>query len=154
MLPALTACSNAGTSSDSEDKSDPMDHTSTYHYTLIFPFNVPNFNSPIKAPNNLVDCDEAGIQTIRFTFYTAANEIMDEHSWQCSLHRGEATGLPLGNGIRVVVTAEDAEENGRVEGVETQHRVTLTQPIYMQTTEVTQAHWQAVMQADLPSFFY
>ena len=35
---------------------------------------------------------------------------------------------------------------------ETQHQVTLTQPFYMQTTEVTQAQWEAVMGSN-PSLF-
>ena len=35
---------------------------------------------------------------------------------------------------------------------ETQHQVTLTQPFYMQTTEVTQAQWEAVMGSN-PSYF-
>lgn len=38
-----------------------------------------------------------------------------------------------------------AGEPGRNAGNETQHDVTLTQPFYMQTTEVTQGQWQAVI---------
>ncbi|MBF0232681.1 MAG: SUMF1/EgtB/PvdO family nonheme iron enzyme [Desulfamplus sp.] len=43
------------------------------------------------------------------------------------------------------------DEPGR-ESDETQHRVTLTQPYYMQTTEVTQGQWKAVMGSN-PSYF-
>jgi len=35
---------------------------------------------------------------------------------------------------------------------ETQHQVTLTQPFYMQTTEVTQAQWETLMGSN-PSYF-
>ena len=44
-----------------------------------------------------------------------------------------------------------SDEPGRESG-ETQHQVTLTQPFYMQTTEVTQAQWEAVMGSN-PSYF-
>jgi formylglycine-generating enzyme required for sulfatase activity len=44
-----------------------------------------------------------------------------------------------------------ADEPGR-HADETQHQVTLTQPFYMQTTEVTQAQWEAVMGSN-PSYF-
>ena len=44
------------------------------------------------------------------------------------------------------------DEVGRKSG-ETQHQVTLTQPFYMQTTEVTQAQWRAVMGTDSFSSF-
>ena len=44
-----------------------------------------------------------------------------------------------------------SSELGR-DGDETQHQVTLTQPFYMQTTEVTQAQWEAVMGSN-PSWF-
>ena len=43
------------------------------------------------------------------------------------------------------------DEPGRY-GDETQHQVTLTQPFYMQTTEVTQAQWETVMGSN-PSYF-
>ena len=43
------------------------------------------------------------------------------------------------------------DELGR-ESNETQHQVTLTQPFYMMTTEVTQAQWEAVMGSN-PSYF-
>ncbi len=43
------------------------------------------------------------------------------------------------------------DEPGR-ESDEIQHQVTLTQPFYMQTTEVTQAQWEAVMGYN-PSYF-
>ena len=36
------------------------------------------------------------------------------------------------------------DETGRGDG-ETQHKVTITKPFYMQTTEVTQSQWKAVM---------
>jgi len=35
---------------------------------------------------------------------------------------------------------------------ETKHRVTLTKPFYMQTTQVTQGQWKAVMESDPPSY--
>jgi formylglycine-generating enzyme required for sulfatase activity len=46
-----------------------------------------------------------------------------------------------------------ADEPGRedppiIEDQETQHSVTLTKPFYMQTTEVTQAQWEAVMKSN------
>jgi len=44
-----------------------------------------------------------------------------------------------------------SSESGR-DNDEKQHRVTLTQGYYMQTTEVTQGHWRAVMGND-PSYF-
>jgi len=44
-----------------------------------------------------------------------------------------------------------SDEPGRSDD-ETQHQVTLTQPFYMQTTEVTQAQWEAVMGSN-PSYF-
>ena len=44
-----------------------------------------------------------------------------------------------------------SDELGRWDD-ETQHQVTLTQPFYMQTTEVTQAQWEAVMGSN-PSYF-
>ena len=44
-----------------------------------------------------------------------------------------------------------SDEPGRYSN-ETQHPVTLTQPFYMQTTEVTQAQWEAVMGSN-PSDF-
>ena len=43
------------------------------------------------------------------------------------------------------------DEPGR-DGDETQHQVTLTQPFYMQQTEVTQAQWEAVMGSN-PSYY-
>ncbi|SLM29857.1 exported hypothetical protein [Desulfamplus magnetovallimortis] len=43
------------------------------------------------------------------------------------------------------------DEGGRISN-ETQHEVTLTQPFYMQTTEVTQGQWKAVM-GNNPSWF-
>ncbi len=44
-----------------------------------------------------------------------------------------------------------SDEPGRSSS-ETQHQVTLTQPFYMQTTEVTQAQWEAVIGSN-PSLF-
>ena len=44
-----------------------------------------------------------------------------------------------------------SDELGRYSD-ETQHEVTLTQPFYMQTTEVTQAQWESVMGSN-PSYF-
>ncbi len=48
--------------------------------------------------------------------------------------------LPAGT----FIMGSPSDEPGRW-GDETQHQVTLTQPFYMQTTEVTQAQWEAVM---------
>jgi len=45
-----------------------------------------------------------------------------------------------------------SDEPGRYSDEGPQHQVTLTQPFYMQTTEVTQAQWEAVMGSN-PSYF-
>jgi len=45
-----------------------------------------------------------------------------------------------------------ADEPGRYSDEGPQHQVTLTQPFYMQITEVTQAQWEAVMGSN-PSYF-
>jgi formylglycine-generating enzyme required for sulfatase activity len=44
------------------------------------------------------------------------------------------------------------DEPERLQGEEANHKVTIKKPFYMQTTEVTQAHWKRVMQ-DNPSAF-
>ena len=46
-----------------------------------------------------------------------------------------------------------SNEPGRYSNEGPQHQVTLTQPFYMQTTEVTQAQWEAVMGSNPSSFF-
>jgi formylglycine-generating enzyme required for sulfatase activity len=51
----------------------------------------------------------------------------------------------------VFTMGSPASEQGR-ESDETQHEATLTKPFYLQTTEVTQGQWQAIMGAN-PSYF-
>jgi sulfatase modifying factor 1 len=54
----------------------------------------------------------------------------------------EMTFKEIPAGIFMMGSPED--ETGRGDG-ETQHKVTITKPFYMQTTEVTQGQWKAVM---------
>ena len=59
-------------------------------------------------------------------------------------------GIPAGTFKMGSPTFEQGRDGAT--GRETQHEVTLTQGYYMQTTEVTQGQWKAVMGSD-PSFF-
>lgn len=59
----------------------------------------------------------------------------------------EFTWIPAGSFMMGSPAGEPERENG-----EKQHRVTLTKGFYMQTTEVTQGQWKAVM-GNNPSYF-
>ena len=78
-----------------------------------------------------------------------------EHSGQTTQNKKTFTNsigmtfvqIPAGT----FVMGSPSSEPGR-DGDETQHRVTLTKPFYLQTTEVTQGQWKAVM-GNNPSYF-
>ncbi len=61
--------------------------------------------------------------------------------------------LPAGT----FIMGSPTDELGRISDRETQHKVTLNKSFYMQTTEVTQAQWEAVIvnksRGDNPSIF-
>lgn len=60
-------------------------------------------------------------------------------------------GIP--SGTFTMGSPEDERGRDGATGRETQHQVTLTQGYYMQTTEVTQGQWEAVMGSN-PSFWH
>jgi len=94
------------------------------------------FYVAIQAVNNV---DSSGYSNIKY--FT-----IDTSTYTNSLGQTFVL-LPAGT----FTMGSPSEEYGR-DNDETQHQVTFTQPFYMQTTEVTQAQWEAVMGSN-PSYF-
>ncbi len=73
----------------------------------------------IKAAS--LDCDAAGVTTVRFDLYDENNSYLVGDSWSCSYHEGTVHDVPVGSNRKLVVTGEDSSGNvlyrGEVTGI-------------------------------------
>ena len=83
------------------------DNTGSYACSIKWPGNVPMLrlsNSVSKA----INCYNAYIETIVFTFYDEAGGYLTDDVFLCTAHSGTVNGIPAGNNRRLVVTGEDS----------------------------------------------
>jgi len=73
----------------------------------------------IKAAS--LDCEAAGVTTVRFDLYDENNSYLVGDSWPCSYHEGTVHGVPVGSNRKLVVSGEDSNGNvlyrGEVTGI-------------------------------------
>ncbi len=63
----------------------------------------------IKAAS--LDCEAAGVTTVRFDLYDENNSYLVGDSWPCSYHEGTVHGVPAGSNRKLVVSGEDSNGN-------------------------------------------
>jgi formylglycine-generating enzyme required for sulfatase activity len=167
-LLAMTACGR-----EENSPSGRSNGTGTYAAKLIFPTDIPQKTSAAAQAITGIDCKAANISALEFTFLTKGAPD-GPYGFACRADADINPDVPEipGNNIdencdgRVAspssYTIDELDmtfvripagtftmgspetELGR-EDDESHHQVTLTQAFYMQTTEVTQGQWQAVM---------
>ncbi len=73
----------------------------------------------IKAAS--LDCEAAGVSTVRFDLYDEDNSYLVGDFWPCSYHEGTVHGIPAGSNRKLVVSGEDSNGNvlyrGEVTGI-------------------------------------
>jgi hypothetical protein len=60
-----------------------------------------------KLINGGIDCAEAGIATLTFSFFSSNNAPIANGTFACEKHEAVITDIPTGSGIILEVTAED-----------------------------------------------
>lgn len=104
FLVCLNACG-----SDSGSGSGAGNQTGYFQCELFFPDDIPRVSSSTIQTAGYgahIDCDAIGIRIIRTRFYDADVNLLKSDEFSCSDGRGTSAGVPVGNEIRMVVTAE------------------------------------------------
>ncbi|MBA7633868.1 hypothetical protein ES703_41439 [subsurface metagenome] len=104
LILVVTGCGDEYSSSDGEND---LSNTGSYACSIKWPEDVPTLETT-SVVSRAINCDEAGVATVAFTFYDGSGSYLTGDEWSCSLHQGTVHGIPRGNDRRLVVTGEDA----------------------------------------------
>jgi formylglycine-generating enzyme required for sulfatase activity len=107
----------ANCSMDENSPSRRSSGTGSYAARLIFPADILRTETTANALSG-VDCNETGIEVIRFAFFDATDTSLVANQFPFSAHHATVEGIPAGNNRRVVVTAEDQKGEVLLQGEE------------------------------------
>ena len=145
---------------------NPNGSSTTYYFqygkTLAYGTTTPSTNAGAGSSALPVNASISGLSadTIYYFQIVATNSGGTSYGGQKSFTAVSSLGTytnSLGQSFVLIpagtfTMGSPVDEPGRHSNEGPQHQVTLTQPFYMQTTEVTQAEWEAVM-GSIPSNF-
>jgi hypothetical protein len=140
-FPLFSACGP-----DGDISSDNGNPAGTYQVSPVFPLEVPRVEpengSSSKLINGGIDCAEADIATLTFSFFSPDNKPIAGGSRPCEDHKVIITDIPVGSGITLEVTAEDKRGVALLWGEE--------RNIIIQANQTTQGNDIALYPANSP----
>ncbi len=70
---------------------------------------IQNSYASIRAA--ALDCEAAGVDTVRFDICDVNDSYLASDTWPCSYHQGTVHGVPVGSDRKLIVTGEDSSGN-------------------------------------------